>query len=192
MRFTRCHRELGSPRASVPSSLFLHICLILLPRCCQNLRSPLCRFASPAPTHIVRSASARSASAPLSLISFLVLPATCLQQDVCRRLILGYKQWYFISTDPTPSLLQYHVHYANSLNVRWRRVMPFPLVSFSISFNQTACETFFRVRRSRRLHHRLGCRWQVARLCVPHVRRSRVHQCSHDPGTLPGQKGHRS
>ncbi|KAH8979513.1 hypothetical protein EDB83DRAFT_2494009, partial [Lactarius deliciosus] len=80
------------------------------------LCSPLCRFTSPTPTPIVHSASA-----PLSLISFPVLPATCLQQDVCRRLILGYNRWYFISAHPTPSLLQCHVHFANSLNVRRRQ-----------------------------------------------------------------------
>ena len=36
----------------------------------------------------------RSASPPLSLTSLPVLSATCLQQDVCRRLILGYNRWY--------------------------------------------------------------------------------------------------
>ena len=34
----------------------------------------------------------RSASAPLSLISFPILPTTSLRQDVCRRLILGYNR----------------------------------------------------------------------------------------------------
>lgn len=36
----------------------------------------------------------RSASPPLSLTSLVVLSATCLQQDVCRWLILGYNRWY--------------------------------------------------------------------------------------------------
>jgi hypothetical protein len=46
-------------------------------------------------------------SPPLSITSVAVLCATSLQQDVCRRLILGYNRWYFISFHPftPPSFL---------------------------------------------------------------------------------------
>jgi hypothetical protein len=71
-----------------PLSIFLHRILLL-----QDVKtyfcSPLCRFATPTPI-------LRSASPPLSLTSLPVLLATSLQQDVCRRLILGYNRWYFL------------------------------------------------------------------------------------------------
>jgi hypothetical protein len=56
---------------------------------------------------------------PLSLISIAVLCATSLQQDVCRRLILGYNRWYFISLTLPPfnNVIGY---FANFLNVWWR------------------------------------------------------------------------
>jgi hypothetical protein len=115
------------------------------------LCSPLCRFTSPTPTPIIlRSASAHTP--PLSLISFPVLSATSLQQDVCRGLILGYNRRYFISYSFCPNVM---FHFANSLNPCWcwHRVMfsvPFPY------FTRALAELFFRVWKSRRLHHRSG------------------------------------
>ena len=64
--------------------------------------SPLCRFTSPTPT---TTTNPPLCTAPLSIISLSdtgTTPATCLQQDVCRRLILGYNRWYFISAHLAP------------------------------------------------------------------------------------------
>ena len=88
--FTRCCGELRWRRASrVPS--FISLFRILLPRCQTYFCSPLCRFATPTPTPILRSASP-----PLSITSLRVtIRQMSLQQDVCWRLILGYNRWYF-------------------------------------------------------------------------------------------------
>ena len=50
-------------------------------------------------------------------------------------------------------------------------------------------ELFFRVWQGRRMHHRSGRRRQVARFCLPHVRRPSFGQRSNDPGTFPRRKG---
>ncbi len=104
MRFTRCCGELRWHLQPHVVSLFhfLHRILLL-----QDVKtyfcSPLCRYAMPTPTPILRSASP-----PLSLTSLPVLSATSLQQDVCRRLILGYNRWYLFfipfSTHSVPFL----------------------------------------------------------------------------------------
>jgi len=112
----------------------------------------------------------RSASPPLSLTSLPVLSATCLQQDVCRRLILGYNRWYLSHFHAILSCpyLQCHIHFANLLNLcGGGRVM---VVFFFIL--RGLAKLLFRIRQSRRLHDRPGRRWQVARVCLPHVRRS--------------------
>src|ERR1700761_3844768 len=100
MRLPRCYGELGRPCASrTVSSYFPYLSttkmtskLTCVLRYVTLLRLRL--------HHILRSASA-----PLLLISFPVLLATFLQQDVCQRLILGYNRWYFISAHLTPPTL---------------------------------------------------------------------------------------
>jgi len=119
--------------------------------------SPLCRFAMP-------YAYAYAALHPLCRLpppSSGYTIATCLQQDVCRRLILGYNRWYFFFLISFHSLAPCNVkvHFANLLNVR-RRV---------IFYIRGLAKLLFRVRKSRCLHDRPGRRWQVARVCIPHV-----------------------
>ena len=150
-----------------PLSIFYTISLLL-----QDVKtyfcSPLCRFAMPTPTPILRSASP-----PLSLTSLPVLLATSLQQDVCRRLILGYNRWYFLPlltsfhTHVTFSIpfLQCHVHFANFVELCGGARVIF----FSLFITRGLAELLFRVRQSRRLHDRPGRRWQVTRFCIPHV-----------------------
>src|SRR6267142_452350 len=75
-----------------PSLSIFYTVSLLLQDVKTYFRSPLCRFAMPTPTP---TPILRSASPPLSLTSLPVLLATSLQQNVCRRLILGYNRWYF-------------------------------------------------------------------------------------------------
>jgi hypothetical protein len=81
---------ISQPHVLPLSFLFFYTVSLLLQDVKTYFCSPLCRFAMPTPTPILRSASP-----PLSLTSLPVLLATSLQQNVCRRLILGYNRWYF-------------------------------------------------------------------------------------------------
>jgi hypothetical protein len=67
--------------------------------------SPLCRFTSPTPTTTTTTNPPLCICTSVAYLPFpvpVLPPATCLQQDVCRRLILGYNRWYFISCSSYP------------------------------------------------------------------------------------------
>jgi hypothetical protein len=120
-------------------------------------------------------------SPPLSLISIPVLSGTSLQQDVCGRLILGYNRWYFYLVHPTP-FCQCHSTFADECTVAC------DVFSFS-GITRGLAKLFFRIRQGRRLYDRPGCGWQVARICIPHIRRSSFGQRCHGPGAFPGRQG---
>ena len=160
-------------------SLTYHLLFyILLPRC-QNLllssAMSLCYAYAYAPLCI---------SPPLSIISIPVLSGTSLQQDVCWRIILGYNRWYFYLVHPTP-LCQCQSTFANFSD---ECVVACDVFSFS-GLTRRLAKLFFRVRQGRRMYDRPGCGWQVARICIPHIRRSSFCQRRHGPGTFPRWQG---
>jgi hypothetical protein len=60
-----------------------------------------------------------------------------------------------------PPLLQCHVHFANFAE--------FVRVVCDSLYTRGLAKLLFRVRQSRRMHNRPGRRWQVTRLCFPHI-----------------------
>ena len=108
-----------------------------------------------------------------------IITVRCLLADILRiqRLVL-------LSRSPYP-LCHVNQHLLTSLMSVWWRVMFF---LFPVYSNQTACEiTFPSLARS--THDRPGCGWQVARIRIPHIRRSNFFQCRHGPGTFPRWQG---
>ena len=102
--------SMASPSLTCYPSLSIFYTVCLLPQDVKTyFCSPLCRFAMPMPTPILRSASP-----PLSLTSLPVLLATSLQQNVCRRLILGYNRWYFF---PLPHTHTFSVPFCNVMSI---------------------------------------------------------------------------
>ena len=155
----------STSRVFRPSLHFLHLILLLLPEM-SKLTSVLCRFAMPTPTPTPLSSALHLHLYRLPLFRYYPPRAYS-------KMFVGGLSWdttdgtYLISTQLSYPYLQCHVHFANLLNLcGGGRVMVFFFILRGLA------KLLFRVRQSRRLHDRPGRRWQVARLCLPHVRRS--------------------